>query len=200
MSVTRPSSNTQWSGRGDRPGLRRFAFARRRSPFHWVMSKVLIAAVVGLVVASPGCVRDRVASRAGASHSSAVVSTSGPFRHYDEGILKQVEERWHRLLAMRPPNSLRTGKVVLLVHLQRDGRVTDIEVLENTSDRVCALLCQKAILDAQPFPPWPEETQKIAGENNRRMQFSFHYDEDQPPLHSASRRACCFVSYASSAA
>jgi hypothetical protein len=97
------------------------------------------------------------------------------FGAYDAALVDAVESRWHELLYERDYASDSRGRVVLQFQLHADGRISDMNVAENTSGEVLALLCQKAILDPSPYAPWPTDMRRLAGEV-RKIQFTFYYN------------------------
>jgi hypothetical protein len=70
----------------------------------------------------------------------------------------------------------RRGRVVLQFHLNPDGRITDMKVLENTVGETLGLLCQKAVLDPSPFDKWPREMRLLVDKDYRDIQFAFYYN------------------------
>ena len=58
--------------------------------------------------------------------------------------------------------------------LHYDGRVTDMNMAENTTGEVLGLICQKAVLDPAPFAAWPSDMRRTLGDV-RHIQFTFYY-------------------------
>jgi hypothetical protein len=50
-----------------------------------------------------------------------------------------------------------------------------MNMTENSAGEVLGYICQKAVLDPAPYPPWPVEMRRMIGEN-RQIQFTFYYD------------------------
>ncbi|HVU27059.1 MAG TPA: hypothetical protein VHG71_04905 [Verrucomicrobiae bacterium] len=98
-----------------------------------------------------------------------------PFGAYDEAIIEAVQQRWDDLLDSQQFSRDRTGKVTLRFHLNYDGRVTDMQVVENTVGDLLGYVCQKAIEDPAPFAPWPGDMRRMVGENYREITFTFYY-------------------------
>ena len=69
----------------------------------------------------------------------------------------------------------RTGKVMLQFHLNYDGTITDMSVLQNTVGDLLGYVCQKAISDPAPFARWPTDMRQMVGENYREITFTFYY-------------------------
>lgn len=98
-----------------------------------------------------------------------------PYGAYDRYLIDAISQRWYGLLDERSYALDNRGKVVLQFVLHPDGRVTDMNMSENTAGEVLGYICQKAVLDPAPFPPWPNEMRRMIGEN-RPIQFTFYYD------------------------
>ncbi len=98
-----------------------------------------------------------------------------PFGAYDAAIVAAVQNRWYYLLFQRDFVGERTGKVVLEFRLHSDGRVTDMKVNENTVSELLCILCQKAVLDPNPFDKWPSDMRRMVGSDTRDVTFTFYY-------------------------
>jgi hypothetical protein len=135
--------------------------------------------IVAVMLAVVGCASQRSDLRASEDLPSRIVLTNGPpeFRQYDESFVNEVQERWYGLLDNASWKGSREGKVVVRFHLHDDGRVTDTAVLTNTtSDIMLGLLCEKAILDPQPYPPWPQIMRDKVKKSSRGIDFTFYYN------------------------
>jgi hypothetical protein len=98
-----------------------------------------------------------------------------PFGAYDAALVEAVTQRWYDLLDSRQFAMDRTGKVTLRFHLNYDGTITDMNVLQNTVGDLLGYVCQKAINDPAPFAPWPSDMRLMVGENYREITFTFYY-------------------------
>ncbi len=98
-----------------------------------------------------------------------------PFGAYDNALIEAISDRWHRLLYDRDYATYSSGKVVLRFRLHYDGRISDMRVAENTAGEVLGLICQKAVLDPAPYPFWPSDLRRMAGDI-RSLQFTFYYN------------------------
>jgi hypothetical protein len=98
-----------------------------------------------------------------------------PFGAYDAALIDAISHRWYSLLDARDYASDRRGKVVLQFSLHADGRVTGMNVAENTAGEVLGLICEKAVLDPAPFAAWPSDMRRMMGET-RNIQFTFYYN------------------------
>jgi outer membrane biosynthesis protein TonB len=97
-----------------------------------------------------------------------------PFGAYDAAMVEAIRQRWFTLLDERSYASDSRGKVVLRFQLHSDGRITDMDVPENSTTEMLGLICQKAVLDPAPYAQWPAEMRRILGEI-RKIQFTFYY-------------------------
>ena len=98
-----------------------------------------------------------------------------PFGEYDSEFVDAVTYRWYSLLESQQFALDRTGKVTVQFHLNYDGTVTEMEVLQNTVGDLLGYVCQKAINDPAPFKPWPEDMRRLVGANYREITFTFYY-------------------------
>lgn len=98
------------------------------------------------------------------------------FGEYDRAIIVAIQNRWFDLLDMRGFGHERSGKVVLEFRLHYDGRVSMMNVAENTVDEMLSLLCQKAVLDPSPYARWPSDMRRMIGANHRDVRFTFYYN------------------------
>ena len=98
-----------------------------------------------------------------------------PFGAYDAALVEAISQRWFTLLDQRDYASDSRGKVVLQFRLHHDGRVSEMNVAENTAGEVLGLICQKAVLDPAPFAAWPSDMRRTLGDT-RNIQFTFYYN------------------------
>jgi hypothetical protein len=98
-----------------------------------------------------------------------------PFGAYDELFIEAVTQRWYDLLESRQFAMDRTGKVTLRFHLNYDGTITDMSVLQNTVGDLLGYVCQKAVSDPAPFALWPSDMRRDIGKNYREITFTFYY-------------------------
>jgi outer membrane biosynthesis protein TonB len=97
------------------------------------------------------------------------------FGEYDSIIIAAIQSRWYSLLDSQQLTR-GTGKVTIEFHLNYDGSVTDIKVLENTVGELLGILCERAIRDPAPFAPWPDDMRRMVGATFREVKFTFYYD------------------------
>ena len=100
---------------------------------------------------------------------------SGPFKTYDRAFRNSIMQSWYTLLDKSKIGAHKTGKIVLQFHLNYDGRVTEMKVLEDGVGDEQAAVCQRAVLSVAPFPRWPEDMKRMVGENYRAITYTFNY-------------------------
>jgi hypothetical protein len=100
---------------------------------------------------------------------------STPFGDYDKKFIEAVTQRWYDLLDSQQFALDRTGRVTVRFHLNYDGSISDMEILQNTVGELLSYVCQKAVTDPSPFEAWPSDMRRMVGENYREMIFTFYY-------------------------
>jgi hypothetical protein len=100
---------------------------------------------------------------------------ASPFGAYDRALINAVSSRWYSLLDARDFASDSRGKVVVQFRLHYDGRITDVNISENSAGEMMGLICQKALVDPAPFPVWPADMRRLLGDT-RNIQFTFYYE------------------------
>ena len=98
-----------------------------------------------------------------------------PFGAYDAMLVEAISQRWYMLLDDRDYASDSRGRVVIQFYLHQDGRITGLRVADNSAGDVLGLICQKAVRDPSPYPEWPQEMRRLAGDR-RSIQFTFYYN------------------------
>jgi hypothetical protein len=101
---------------------------------------------------------------------------STAFGDYDAQIIAAIEQRWFDLLDNPVFTNLRTGKVAVEFHLNFDGRITDMRVIESSVDDMQSYVCQRAISEPSPYERWPSDMRHLIGANYRIVTFVFYYD------------------------
>jgi hypothetical protein len=97
-----------------------------------------------------------------------------PFGDYDRRFIDAVTQRWYDLLDSQKFAQDRSGKVTLRFHLNYDGTISNMEVLENTVGDLLGYVCQEAVTDPT-FEPWPSDMRRMVGANFREIVFTFYY-------------------------
>ena len=98
------------------------------------------------------------------------------FGQYDAEFIEAVQSHWIDLVDNMSAEGYRRGRVVVQFHLNYDGRITDMKVLENDAGEISGLLCQKAILDPAPYDKWPREMRLTFDKDYREIKFTFYYN------------------------
>lgn len=97
------------------------------------------------------------------------------FGDYDAELVAAISTRWYELLDQRDYASDGRGRVVVQFNLDYRGKVTELNIEENTVGEVLGYICQKAIQDPAPYKPWPLELRRLQGDT-RHIQFTFYYN------------------------
>ncbi|HTX20623.1 MAG TPA: energy transducer TonB [Candidatus Aquilonibacter sp.] len=102
-----------------------------------------------------------------------------PFGDYDAALIDAVTQQWYDLLDQNGYTFDRPGKVVITFRLHSDGRITDVQILQDTADDkfggIWAILCEAALENAAPFAAWPNDYLLEQGSNYRDLRFQFNY-------------------------
>jgi outer membrane biosynthesis protein TonB len=124
--------------------------------------------VVGQKMKEEGGVRRKL-------ETSLFDTEATPLGAYDRVLIDAIRNRWYGLLDERNYAAENRGKVVLQFILHPDGRVTDMTISENSAGEVLGYICEKAVIDPAPYPPWPIEMRRMIPDN-RQITFTFYYD------------------------
>jgi hypothetical protein len=100
--------------------------------------------------------------------------TSPPFHNYDSSFQSSIYQSWFALLNGQKFTEHKTGKVVLQFHLNFDGQISDMKVLEDTVGTELAQVCEKAVLARAPYQHWPEDMIRLVGANYRTIKITFN--------------------------
>lgn len=126
------------------------------------------------IIETPKMKMDGGASRA-ALESNLDVKGS-PFGAYDAAFIAAVQARWFSLLDQRDFVRNHTGKVVVNFRLNKDGRITELGVIENETNETLSWICQRAILDPAPYQPFPSDLRRMLNADYREVRFTFYYN------------------------
>jgi hypothetical protein len=105
----------------------------------------------------------------------AMDAKATPFGDYDKKFIEAVTQRWYDLLDSQKFSQDRTGKVTLRFHLNYDGSIGDMEILQNTVGELLSYVCRQAVTDPSPFEAWPSDMRRMVGANFREIVFTFYY-------------------------
>ncbi|HEX4342456.1 MAG TPA: hypothetical protein VH255_03645, partial [Verrucomicrobiae bacterium] len=88
---------------------------------------------------------------------SSVDAKNTSFGAYDQEFFDAVSQRWQDLIDDHHFVQGRQGHVTIEFVMNYDGRITDVNILDNDVGEMLGLLCQKALLDPAPFAAWPSD-------------------------------------------
>jgi hypothetical protein len=108
--------------------------------------------------------------------NSSMDAKATPFGQYDAEFCDAVQSRWFDLLDNVSYDGYRRGKVVVKFHLDYEGRISDMSVVDNNVGDLLGLLCQKAVLDPAPYAKWPADMRRMADKDYREIRFTFYYN------------------------
>lgn len=100
---------------------------------------------------------------------------NAPFVQYDRLVIDAVRKRWLALLAQKEDVRGQTGRVTLEFRQNYLGQIPELRVTQTEVSDAWAFLCQRAILEAGPFPPWPKELRRTVSQESRLARFTFVY-------------------------
>jgi outer membrane biosynthesis protein TonB len=100
-----------------------------------------------------------------------------PFGAYDAAFIAAVQARWFNLLDERTFAGSQSGKVVVEFNLNRDGRITEMRVVESEVSETLSWVCQRAILDPAPYRPFPPDLRRMLQRDFRPVRFTFYYNQ-----------------------
>ena len=99
-----------------------------------------------------------------------------PFGSYDNAFIAAVQSSWFRQLEERQLFSNDAGKVVVEFRLNYDGRITGLRVVEAEVNEHLAWMCQRAVLDVDPFLKFPSDMRRLVKNDFREIRFTFYYN------------------------
>ena len=111
--------------------------------------------------------------RASLGHNLDVKAT--PFGSYDAAFIAAVQARWFSLLDQGDFVRNAAGRVVLDFRLNRDGRITEMRVVESTVSDTLSWICQRAVLDPAPYDAFPMDLRRVMRTDYRDVRFTFYY-------------------------
>jgi len=123
----------------------------------------------------PGTLMHQVGGAHEVSLQPTLDAKSTAFGAYDEAFIGAVTARWYQLLDNQQFAYDRTGSVTLSFHLNYDGSITDMQVLQSSVGELLGTLCEDSINDPAPFAAWPEDMRRMVGANYREITFTFYY-------------------------
>jgi len=158
LAFTKTQSDQDDTGQAEHTRPRTLAEVRQTDP----------SKIVGQKMKQDGGVRRRL-------DFSSVDAKATPFGAYDAAFIEAVQQRWYDLLDAHDFVQGHRGHVTVEFVLNYDGRVTDMNIVDNDVGEMLGLLCQKAILDPAPFAAWPSDMRRMLGDS-RRLEFTFYYE------------------------
>src|SRR5438552_2200135 len=106
---------------------------------------------------------------------NSVDARATPFGDYDYWLVMAISQCWHGLLEDQSYASDYRGKVVLTFTLHQDGRITGLNIIENSAGSIPGSICETAVEKPRPYNKFPTEMRRVVGDS-RHIQFTFYYD------------------------
>ena len=99
------------------------------------------------------------------------------FGSYDARVIAAIQQCWYHELERRVYLKERVGKVKLHFRMHPNGDVSNMEVLEakGSVGAVLTVVCQKAVEEPAPYPPWPSGMRRLIPKNYRDVSITFYY-------------------------
>ena len=94
---------------------------------------------------------------------------------YDSGTFDAIQKNWSRILDEQKFAMDRFGKVVVQFHINSNGTVSDVKIIDNNVGEVLGYDCEEAIYKAAPFKPWSSDVKTMTGKDYREITFTFNY-------------------------
>jgi hypothetical protein len=98
-----------------------------------------------------------------------------PFGAYDAAFIEAVTQRWYDLLDRHNFAEDRSGKVTVQFHLNYDGSISNVKILDNTVGDVLGYVCEEAVTEPAPYERWPSDMRRMVGADYREITFTFYY-------------------------
>jgi hypothetical protein len=115
----------------------------------------------------------------GGVHREALVPSldvkATPFGAYDAAFIGAVTQHWYDLLDRHNFAGDRSGKVTVQFHLNYDGSISDVKILDNTVGDLLAYVCEEAVIEPAPYERWPSDMRREIGADYREITFTFYY-------------------------
>jgi hypothetical protein len=106
---------------------------------------------------------------------NSVDAKATPFGEYDYFLVMAISQCWHALLEEQSYASDYRGKVVVQFQLHYDGRITELNIAENTAGSIPGSICETAVEKPRPYSKFPADMRRVVGDT-RHIQFTFYYD------------------------
>ena len=88
------------------------------------------------------------------------------FGWYAKSLIDQVGQHW-QTAGLDP----RSNVAAVTFTIRRDGSVTGVRLAQTSGNSATDFSAQRAVLDAQPFPPLPPQFSEERGDRNIAIQF-----------------------------
>jgi outer membrane biosynthesis protein TonB len=108
--------------------------------------------------------------------ASSLEAMGSPLGEYDERVIDAIRQDWYGLIDSHSVSMDHVGKVVVEFHLNYDGSVSDMKVVESDVGDLLSYLCEKAIHDPEPYEKWSLDMRRMIDAPYRDVTFTFYYE------------------------
>ena len=105
---------------------------------------------------------------------NAVDAVATPLGRYQKAVKTAIGSRWYHYISGRM-DVIAPGSLKVRFAIGSDGKVTDVEVVSNTSNSSFAALCERAVREAEIAPPPPDAFEPLDG-GQLDMSFTFSFN------------------------
>jgi outer membrane biosynthesis protein TonB len=110
--------------------------------------------------------------------TSSVNATGTPLGRYQKMVYDAIGTRWYQNVE-KQREVISNGTARASFWIERDGRVTNLKVIQNTSNETFANICIHSILEIK-LPPIPKGVADVLPPKGLETQISFTISPDSP--------------------
>jgi outer membrane biosynthesis protein TonB len=104
---------------------------------------------------------------------AAVDAVKTPLAVYKKQVNAAIGSRWYFYVQQRR-DLISLGSAKVAYRITPQGKITDIKIMENTSNEVFALICEQSIREAEIGPP-PDEATPVMIDGRLEGELTFTY-------------------------
>jgi outer membrane biosynthesis protein TonB len=104
---------------------------------------------------------------------AAVDAVKTPLAVYKKQVNAAIGSRWYFYVKQRR-DLITLGSAKVSYAITREGKITDIKILENTSNAAFGMICEQSIREAEIGPP-PDEAQSAMNDGRLEGDLTFTY-------------------------
>lgn len=105
---------------------------------------------------------------------NAVDAVATPLGRYQKAVKSAIGSRWYHYISGKM-DVIAPGSLKVHFTINTEGRITEVQVVSNTSNSSFAALCERAVREAEIAPPPPDAFEPLdGGELDMSFTFSFN--------------------------